>query len=83
MWAELTEEQATYFRDYINRQMEQSQKKLRLNLIAEIAKIDKRTEQLSTNIEEYKQDEMYESAIRSNIKRDQLIMVSNNLKKIL
>jgi len=56
---------------------------LRKRLEDEISRIDARCEQLSKNVLEYKEDNEYESAMKSDIKYRQLKMVSQSLKKLL
>ncbi len=52
-------------------------------LVSEISRIDVRCEQLRKNVLEYKEDNEYESAMKSDIKYRQLKMVSQSLKKLL
>jgi hypothetical protein len=52
-------------------------------LVSEINRIDARCEQLRKNVLEYKEDNEYESAMKSDIKYRQLKMVSQSLKKLL
>ncbi len=52
-------------------------------LVSEISRIDARCEQLRKNVLEYKEDNEYESAMKSDIKYRQLKMVSQSLKKLL
>jgi hypothetical protein len=56
---------------------------LRKRLEDEISRIDARCEQLRKNVLEYKEDNEYESAMKSDIKYRQLKMVSQSLKKLL
>ena len=56
---------------------------LRNRLVSEISIIDARCAQLARNVLEYKEDNEYESAMKSDIKCRQLIMVSQSLKKLL
>jgi hypothetical protein len=56
---------------------------LRKRLEDEISRIDARCEQLRKNVLEYKEDNDYESAMKSDIKYRQLKMVSQSLKKLL
>jgi len=56
---------------------------LRKKLEDEISRIDARCEQLRKNVLEYKEDNEYESAMKSDIKYRQLKMVSQSLKKLL
>lgn len=52
-------------------------------LISEVNRIDARCEQLRKNVLEYKEDDQYENAMKSDIKYRQLKMVSQSLKKLL
>jgi hypothetical protein len=56
---------------------------LKKRLEDEISRIDARCEQLRKNVLEYKEDNEYESAMKSDIKYRQLKMVSQSLKKLL
>lgn len=56
---------------------------LRKRLIVEIAAIDERCEQLNKNANEYKEDNDFENAMKSDIKWRQLKMVSQRLKKLI
>jgi len=56
---------------------------LRKRLEKEIGKIDGRCEQLLKNLKEYKEDNDFENAIKTDVKWRQLKMVSQNLKKLL
>jgi len=56
---------------------------LRKRLENEIGKIDGRCEQLLKNFKEYKEDNDFENAIKTDVKWRQLKMVSQNLKKLL
>tara|TARA_R110002167_G_scaffold242818_1_gene448393 strand:+ start:127 stop:309 length:183 start_codon:yes stop_codon:yes gene_type:complete len=56
---------------------------LRTKLLAEIEKIDSRCNQLNEYRKEYKEDNDYEGAMKTDIKWRQLKMVSQSLKKIL
>lgn len=56
---------------------------LRKKLEDEINRIDVRCEQLRKNTSEYKEDNEFESAMKSDIKYRQLKMVSQSLKKLL
>jgi len=58
-------------------------KSLHEKLASEISRIDARCEQLCKNVLEYKEDNEYESAMKSDIKYRQLKMVSQSLKKLL
>jgi len=56
---------------------------LRKRLESEISRIDARCEQLSKYLEVYQGELDYENALRTDIKLDQLKMVSQSLKKLL
>ena len=56
---------------------------LRKGLEYEISRIDARCEQLRKNVLEYKEENEYESAMKSDIKYKQLKMFSQSLKKLL
>jgi cell division protein FtsB len=56
---------------------------LRKQLDLEIERIDERTRQLEEFISLYKDNNDYESAMKCDIKRRQLGLVSENLKKII
>jgi hypothetical protein len=58
-------------------------KSLHEKLISEINRIDARCEQLHKNTMEYKKENEYENAMKSDIKYRQLRMVSQSLKKLL
>ena len=56
---------------------------LRKKLQDEISRIDARCEQLQKNILEYKENNEYASAMKNDIKYNQLKIVSQSLKKLL
>jgi hypothetical protein len=56
---------------------------LRERLENEISRIDARCEQLRKNILEYKEDNDYENAMKSDIKWRQLKMVLQSFQKLL
>ena len=58
-------------------------KSLHEKLASEISRIDARCEQLNKNWKEYKEDNDFENALKTDIKWRQLKMVSQSLKKLL
>jgi hypothetical protein len=58
-------------------------KSLYEKLVSEISRIDARCEQLNKNWKEYKEDNDFENALKTDIKWRQLKMVSQSLKKLL
>jgi hypothetical protein len=56
---------------------------LRDKLLLEIGRIDNRIKQLIEYVASYKESDDYESAMKCDIKRRQLELVSENLKDIL
>ena len=69
--------------EYGTKQIEIMKETLRKRLEDEISRIDARCKQLLEHIQDYKDNNAFEEAMKNDIKHRQLTIVSQSLKKLL
>ena len=82
-WENEIAELMEWYADYYYQQMNEMKETLKERLENEISRIDARCEQLRKNVLIYKKYDDYENALKEDIRRQQLEMVSQSFQKLL